>query len=209
MKERNYKTLRDALDGLPQFAADAGAWEGIEKAMTPPLADQLPAYRPPAEVWNGLSRELDAESVSSATAEQSARRPEAAQPGTGKVRRLWPRVAGIAAALALLVSVGFGLLNYDAGPTVTYAFSQEPAPAPIVADWGQEDSSFAAVATEIEARDEPELNTLHHELTELTEASQEVQAMLVAYGDDPKVVRQLAEIERDRSDIYRRIIVLL
>lgn len=201
MKERNYKTLRDALDGLPQYGAAAGAWEGIEKAMTPPLAGRLPAYRPPAEVWNGLSQELDAGT------EQPARRLGAARPGS--IRRLWPRIAGIAAALALLLSVGYGLLTYDAGPTVTYAFSQEPAPAPIVADWDQEDDSFAAVAAEIEARDEPKLNILHHELTELTEASQEVQAMLVAYGDDPKIVRQLAEIERDRSDIYRRIIVSL
>ena len=206
MKEKNYDTLRDALDALPQYGAAAGAWEGIEKAMTPPLAERLPAYRPPAEVWNGLSRRLDAVE----RPEQTPAGTTTAPPATAKVRRLWPTVMGIAAALALLLSVGFGLLrNYDAGPTVTYAFSQEPAPAPIVKDWHLEDANFAVVTAEIEARDEPALNTLHHELTELTEASQEVQAVLVAYGDDPKVVRQLAEIERDRSDIYRRIIVSL
>lgn len=202
MKEKNYRTLKDALNQLPEYGAAAGygpdglrgAWEGIAKAMTPELGDQLPSYHPPAEVWNGLSQELDA----------------AAQPAAPAVRRLWPRVAAMAAALALLVSVGFGLRqNVDRGPKVSYAYGQEPAPAPIVADWGEEEESFARVAAEIEARNEPHLNTLHHELTELTEASQEIKAMLVSYGDDPKVVRQLAEIERDRSDIYRRIIVEL
>lgn len=191
MKEKNYRTLRDALNQLPEYGADAGAWEGIERALTPGLADQLPSYRPPAEVWNSLSQELDA-----------------AAPAP--TRRLWPRFVAVAATLALLVSVGLGLSRgIDRGPTVTYAYGQEPAPAPIVADWDEEDDSFARVAAEIATRNEPHLNTLHHELAELTEASEEIKAMLVSYGNDPSVVRQLAEIERDRSDIYRRIIVEL
>lgn len=195
MKEKNYQTLRDALDQLPEYGADAGAWEGIERAMTPGLGEQLPAYRPPAEVWNGLSQQLDA----------------AAQPAAPtKVRRMWPRIAAVAATMALLISVGFGLSRgIDRGPEVSYAYSQEPAPTPIVADWEDDEESFARVAAEIATRNEPHLNTLAHELTELTEASEEIKAMLVSYGEDPKVVRQLAEIERDRSDIYRRIIVEL
>ncbi|MEM6769478.1 MAG: hypothetical protein AAF597_02740 [Bacteroidota bacterium] len=193
MKEHNYQTLRDALDRLPEYGADAGAWEGIARAMEPELADQLPSYRPPAEVWNGLSQQLDT----------------AAQPAAIPVRRLWPRIAAVAATLLLLVSIGFGISSIDHGPTVSYAYGEEPAPAPIVEDWGEDEESFARVAAQIEARNEPHLNTLHHELTELTAATEEIKAMLVAYGDDPKVVRQLAEIERDRSDIYRQIIVEL
>lgn len=195
MKEKNYHTLRDALNQLPDYGADAGAWQGIEQAMTPLLGDQLPSYRPPAEVWNGLSQELDT----------------AAQPAAlGRVRQLWPRIAAVAAAFVLLVSVGFGLnREIDRGPQVSYAYGKEPAPAPIVADWGEDEASFARVAAEIQTRDEPHLNTLHHELNELTEASEEIKAILVSYGNDPAVVRQLAEIERDRSDIYRRIIVEL
>lgn len=208
MPDKNYRTLREALDALPDLGAPAGAWESISKAMDPSLADRLPAYRPPAEVWNGLSRQLE-DATSQPTPRALSPDDGGRQPGA-RIRPLWKRVAGIAAALALLLSVGFGLLrDYDAGPTVSYAFHQEAAPAPIVNDWTLDDARFAEVAAEVEARNVPALNILGHELTELTEASQEVQAMLVAYGDDPKVVRQLAEIERDRSDIYRRIIVLL
>ncbi len=194
MKEKNYHTLRDALNQLPEYGAPAGAWEGVEKAMRPGLGEQLPAYRPPAEVWNGLSQQLDA----------------AAEPAATKVRRLWPRIAAVAAGLALLLSIGLGLgSGIDRGPDISYAYSQEPAPAPIVNDWEEEEESFARVTAEIAARNEPHLNTLAHELSELTEASQEIKAMLVSYGEDPNIVRQLAEIERDRSDIYRRIIVEL
>ena len=54
------------------------------------------------------------------------------------------------------------------------------------------------------------LNNLGQELDELTSAREEVKAMLVAYGEDPTViVRQLADIERERDDVYRRIIVEL
>lgn len=209
MKEINYRTLRQALDALPEYGADAGAWEGIEKAMSPGLAEQLPSYRPPAEVWNGISQELLVEDQQRKTEEaRTSTVPASRKPTT--VRQLWPRLVGVAVAAALLVSVGIGLLrSWDAAPEVSYAYTQEEAPAPINSDWTSEEESFARVVAEIEARNEPHLNTLGHELAELTEASKEIQAMLVAYGDDPKVVRQLASIERDRSDIYRRIIVSL
>lgn len=211
MKDRHYQTLQDALDALPQYGADAGAWAGIERAMTPLLAERLPAYRPPAEVWNGLSRRLDTANQPDTANQHNTPAPA---PGTGRHRtatgrRLRARTA-VAASLAVMLSVGFALVGgYRTGPTVTYAFHREPAPAPIVEDWTWEDDNFATTFAEIEARDEPALNTLHRELTELTEASQEVQAILSAYGNDPRVVRRLAEIERDRSDIYRRIIVSL
>lgn len=194
MREKNYHTLKDALDGLPEYGAAAGAWEGIQKAMTPSLGESLPSYRPPAEVWNGLSHELDA-----------AAQPAAEAP----VRRMWPRYAAAAASFALLLMLSVGLLrNIDQAPKVSYAYGQEIAPAAIVVDWNGEESSFNRIAEEAKNRNEPALNILHHELEELNEAREEIKAMLVSYGDDPGVVRQLAEIERDRSDIYRRMIDL-
>ena len=44
------------------------------------------------------------------------------------------------------------------------------------------------------------------EYEELSTAHQDVEAMLVSYGQDPKLIRQMADIERERSDIYRQII---
>ncbi len=195
MKEKNHDKLRDALRKLPDYEAPGGLWSGIQQRLAPSLTDQLPSYPPPADVWNNLSRQLAEETI--------------AEPA--KQRRLWPRaLAGVAAALALLLTVGLGLQRGITNKQkITVAYSQEAAPAPSTIDWTEGEESFAYAIAAIEARNEPSLNILRHELDELTEAREEIKAMLASYGEDPQVIRQLAKIERDRSDIYRRIIVEL
>ena len=219
MKEKNRKTLEDALNNLPRFGpqdqsgADAGAglWDKIEQGLDRPnLAEVLPEYTPPAEVWNGLSAKLRTEQVAAEPTPASGAtiRPLAGATTTNRSRNLF-RFAAVAAAVALFLSVGLGLLtggDTSPDPTVTYAYSQEAAPARMVADWDDGEESFDRALAQIDARNEPTLNTLRHELDELTAAKEEIKAMLVAYGEDPGIVRQMAEIERDRSEVYRRII---
>jgi hypothetical protein len=120
-----------------------------------------------------------------------------------------PRLSA-AAVVLLLLAAGFTIWQKaDAGPKVSYAYSQEVSTAASLPDWDEDEESFTRILEEIDARNEPGLNTLRLELDELTAAKEDYKAILVAYGEDPNVVRQLAEIERDRSDIYRRIIVEL
>lgn len=196
MKEKNYRTLRSALDRLPDYTPGVKAWDGIagrlDRAATQSaagLGERLPTYAPPPGVWNALSQELDA---------------------APRARRLPGRwMAAAAAAAAVLVMAGGIYLGYDGGPEITYAYGQETAPAPVVADWDDDEASFTRARREVAQRNEPHLNNLGHELDELTLAREEVKAMLVAYGDDPRVVNQLADIERERDDVYRRIIVEL
>lgn len=200
MKERNRNTLRDALGKLPQHTPPADVWSGLQRELRPNLSEQLPSYQPPAEVWNSISDSLASPPVQSEVVKEQR---------SATLRKLPVKWLSIAAALLLLVTVGYNVFSEPNGPTITYAYTQEPAPAAVKQDWGEDESSFNNVLAQLESRNEPELNTLRMELTELTEAKEEVQAMLVAYGEDPGVVRQLAAIERDRSDVYRRIIVRL
>lgn len=202
MKEKNYDRLRQALDRLPDYAPGPEAWNGVAGGLDraaatarQPLADRLPTYAPPTDVWNNLSKELD------------GRRTH----GAATVRRLpRRRMLAVAAAVALLLSLGTGaILTHDPGPEVSYAYGQESVPTPAVADWDADESSFTRAMAEVRERNEPRLNNLGQELNELTSAREEVKAMLVAYGEDPTVVRQLADIERERDDVYRRIIVEL
>jgi hypothetical protein len=198
MKEKNTDKLREALDRLRPYEAPASAWEGIAEGLHPVLADQLPSYQPAAGVWNSISREME-------RADETA-----AQARFAKQRSLPLRsIAGIAAAIVLLISLGFGISRYQDRQIVTLAYSQEVAPPPTLQDWDDNEDSFRNAIAEIEIRNEPGLNSLRYELDELTDAKEEIKAMLVAYGNDPGVIRQLVEIERDRSDIYRRIIVEL
>ena len=189
MNERNYDRLRQALDRLPIYSPPEDNWAAISRALDPPLGERLPTYAPPPEVWNAVSKGLDT---------------------APRVRRLPPRrLLAIAAAVLLLLSAGMFLLRYDPGPSVSYAYGQEAQPAAVVADWDDDEESFVRARQKVQQRNEPRLNNLGHELDELTSAREEVKAMLVAYGDDPDVIQQLAAIERERDDVYRRIIVEL
>ena len=189
MKECHRKTLTDALGRLPQHHPPPSVWEGIELG-------RLPTYAPPAEVWNGISAGLDAA-------------PEPQQRPT--LRRLSPTVRRLAAAAVILLVLSLFLVDTDRGPEVTYAYTQEaPArDAAVIADWNEDEESFTRVMRQIEDRNEPVLNELGYELSELNAAREEVKAILTAYGQDDSVVRQLGEIERERSDVYRQILVVL
>ncbi len=210
MKEKNREMLRGALSRLPQYAPPAGLWAGVRRQLEPGLADRLPSYQPPPEVWNELSAHLQMQQEGDGAQVRALAGKEQQSPRSRSLRRYRPlRWVAVAAGFLLLLTAAYQLLADEAGPTVSYAYQREAAPTATARDWEDDESSFTAVLNELEHRNEPELNTLRMELDELTEASQEVKAMLVAYGDDPQVVRQLAAIERDRSDVYRRIIVRL
>ena len=190
MKERNYERLREALDRLPTYNSPTDNWAEIAQQLTPPLTERLPSYAPPPAVWNAVSQELDAAP-------------------RGRVRSLpFSRILAIAATV-LLLTTGVFLINGEQGPTVSYTYHQEAQPTPVTADWDDDEASFDRARREVLARNEPQLNNLGHELDELTIAREEVKSMLTAYGDDPTVVQQLAEIERERADVYRRIIIEL
>ncbi|OAV42878.1 hypothetical protein [Lewinella sp. 4G2] len=198
MKELNKRTLHDGLNALPQHDPAPGVWREIDRQLTPSLGDRLPSYQPPPAVWNGLAEELS----------RAEAAPQPAATVTRPLRKLPLRWLSVAAAFLLTLGIAYTVATADGGPTVTYAFNKEVAPSTQpVQDWDDDEESFARVLAQLEAINEPELNTMRMELEELTEAKEEVKAVLVAYGDDPAVVRQLAAIERDRSEIYRRIIV--
>jgi hypothetical protein len=197
MKEKNHDKLRDALNKLPAYDAPGSAWDAINDGLSPTLADQLPTYQPAAGVWNAISRQIEQAELA------------ALQQTGAKQRSLpWRKLAGVAAAIALLLTIGIGLNGVDRPAKVTVAYHQEVAPAMTIHDWNTEEVSFTNALAVIEARNEPKLNALGEELVELNEAKEEIKAILVAYGEDASVIRQLAEIERDRSDIYRQIIEL-
>jgi len=200
MKEKNKQTLRDALDRLGEYEAPKSAWGDITANLKPVLADKLPTYAPDAGVWNGISRQME-------QADEAQAQRRMAKERTLPLRKF----AGIAAAVALLVTIGLGISHeLQTRQTVTIAYSQEAAPKDEIQDWDIDEASFNNAIAEIEARNEPTLNSLGLELGELTEASKDIKAMLVSYGEnDPGLIRQLGEVERDRSDVYRRIIVEL
>lgn len=193
MREENYDKLRQALNELPSYNPAPANWDAIaDKLGAAPeptvVGKALPAYSPPSKVWNKLNGELD---------QQRVRRQ--------KMKVVYRWVAR-AAAVLLIFGAGYAFASYDEGPTITYAVSQESrSNASLVSkDWSDEEASFDLLMERLAEIDEPELNALRLELEELTAAKKEVEDMLEAYGNDADVIKQLVEIETERSRVYRR-----
>jgi len=199
MNELNYENLRRALDQLPSYDAPNANWDCIDQGlnkepMPSKLSRSLPGYSPPTSVWNKLNENLDV-----------------VRNKRLRIRTIY-RWSARAAAAVLLFGAGYVFATYDAGPKETYAYSQEYGATDAsftAADWNDEEDSFQRIMEQLASIDEPELNALRLELEELTAAKKEVEEMLRAYGHDNQIVTQLAEIEIERSRVYRLAIAEL
>lgn len=205
MKEYNRDSLRRALDQLPQYDPQPSTWEGIECKLattdtdrlssSPTLQRRLPEYSPPPSVWNQINEQLNQKTATGPTP-------------LSRYRQLPAGLWRIAAAVALLIGAFALYQSIDRGPEVSYSYRKETNFQPtFVADWRTEDPQFHSLADEIADSDNPTVNRLRGELEELTSARGDIEAMLDNYGHDPHLVRQLGEIERERSEVYRQLIV--
>ncbi|MEM6395613.1 MAG: hypothetical protein AAF741_04645 [Bacteroidota bacterium] len=190
MKELNKDRLCEALNRLPTYQPDQRVWPGIVRGLQAKKQSlDLPEYSPPTQVWNNINQQLDQ------TGGQQA-----------KVRTLNTWLSR-AAAVLLLFSVGYWTANYESGPTVAVQESVETATIrPNFVTYQEDEKSFAETLRELEELNEPTMNQLRYELQELTYAKQDVESMLVSYGQDAQVMRKLADIERQRSAVYRQIL---
>ena len=205
MKEFNRDSLRRALDRLPQYDPEPGSWAMIERGLrgagepsspsATGLQQRLPQYSPPPSVWNQLN-------------EQLSRTGTGGGHGLPRYRRLPAGLWRAAAAIALLVGAFALYQTFDRGPEISYSYRKETNFEPtFVADWRTEEPQFQSLTEEIADSDNPAVNRLRGELEELTSARGDIEAMLDNYGHDPQLVRQLGEIERERSEVYRQLIV--
>lgn len=198
MYEHNKDSLRRAIEQLKEHTPPADLWskiaEGLEEEddKQQPLKEavqRLPAYTPPVNVWNKLSKQLDEDT--------SKRRLRV-------VRRR--QILGWAAAAAVVLSA-VAWLMHEPGPSVRLQYAQETMQEfNLQVDWNSDEGTFAQLEEILSGVNDPEINKLRLEYEELSTAHHDVEAMLVSYGQDPQLVRQMADIERERTDIYRQII---
>lgn len=200
--EKNRNALNKALRQMKGYDPPANLWDNIEKDLakdTPEdeatLGDairRLPEYAPPAQVWNSLAKSLDQE--------KQAKRISL------KTRM---RYMSIAASLALVLGTAFWLMQ-EPGPSITKQYAEENMQQfDIEIDWLEDEGSFDKLSEQLAQLNDPTLNKLQIELKELSSARNDVEQMLKSYGKDPKLLNQLGDIERSRSDIYRQIIDLI
>jgi len=196
--EKNKHTLQEALTRLPQYEPPKQNWDYIVADLdldvqAPAWKTQLkslPSYAPPEAAWEQIAAELPAPSA--------------------KRVRLWTRWAA-AAAVALLLTVGWWQNRNT--ETVQLSFSQEVISDQVMPeDWDQDEESIAEVMRLVAnspLENPADFDRLKEDLNELNQAKAELMALMEAYGRDPKVIREIGEIERQRSAVIKKVVTLI
>jgi DNA repair exonuclease SbcCD ATPase subunit len=210
LEEKNRATLQRAIRQLPQYKPGEGVWAAVEDALDRIEEGErlqaslhlLPSYEPPQKVWEHIQEELDSD-----VAEKE--RPA----GVRRLLLYWRQLAASASVL-LLLGVGWGLISKADAPTVTVVESEAVLPADMVShDWNADEAMFEQVlrhyAEHPFLEQDPQIRNLKQELEELNEAKSEIEEMMERYGDDPDLIRQIGEIERQRSEVVKRMVAFI
>ncbi len=200
MKEFNRKTLVEALSSLPQYHPPEEVWTSIEEAVEltgmpyQKSLKSLPEYEPPSEVWEKITQHLP----------------------SGKVRRLIVRrTLAAAASIVLLITAGLLLDNfYGAEQDFTISYSTETVDAALVGhNWNEDEDVFEEFDQLCKNREyicaRPEFIELKSELDELTDAKYSLVSALGKYGANADIITQLKEIELERTDLLKKLMVML
>ncbi len=205
MKEKNKKSLDDALRNLPEYNPEFGLWDKIDAGLNQAKADEvlqsaiahLPTYEPDESVWNTIEKAL---------------------PKSARIRRLnWLR----AAAACIVLVVGIGLANYLQGEIVEpladaqISYSEEKIVL-VQNDFANIDDDSEAFSFVLRACQKqiptcktPEFVQLKVELKDLDFAKQRLLKNITPYDTDPTHKIQLAKIERERSDVLKKLVAMI
>lgn len=232
MTERNRKTLKNTLSRLPVYTPPAACWQEIEweldkNARETPLQsalNELPGYAPPPQNWARIADTLEADAAEKRLKDALSKLPRYAPPAeawTAIEREIRPparriklmMLARAAAAIVLLLGLWWAWPQQDVVPLqTTYTYDQQATEVPLApeADWEQADALMQRAVNEFRddpvARQSPAYNLLLSEWEDLKAARQEVAEMMERYGRDARLIRQMTEIEIERSGLIREMI---
>lgn len=195
--------------------------------------EKLPAYEPPAFVWDKISAQMDTSDKDrtwhEAIGQMRTYEPPASvwhqiqwsldneKNASGHTRRLYLylRMATAAAAVALLILAFNFWSRHQPAPSVAYTIEEKtiPAAAEFTADWNADEDLIDEVITLFEespkANTSSSFQTLREELSELNEAKEELEMLMEKYGKDAGTIQELKEIELERSDVIKQMASLI
>lgn len=209
MEEINKNTLIESLSALPEYDPPESLWDAIDNRLDEELGApysrqdlrQLPRHNPPDELWAKIEDKLENRG--------------------GKIIPLGiRRIMAVAASLALLFAAYWVFEQTPikgANPSAAkgvISYSTEVADDFILKkDWNEDEDAFTEFKELCEAKkyicEHPEFQVLKTDLDELTEAKMAIQEAIGSYGTDPELVTQIKEIELERTDLLKKMMVML
>lgn len=202
MPENNEHTLRNALRLLPEHDAPEMVWPKLEADLQLDAAIDmniplLPGHQPPEWVWANLDAQIP---------NAHPRSPKTV------LARMWPLWAAAASICVLFLAVWFLKPSANEGPSeMSVRYSEEKADTVLLALAREpEDDAFQMLEEMcLQAAPickDPEFIHLKAELEELTSAKSELREAMGLYETSPELNEQLTRIERERSELLRRMV---
>lgn len=227
MKELNHNTLKNALGQLPQHEPPVQVWDSVvERLQVQTAVEELPEYHPPDFVWDNIEMDLaqakQVDILQQTIQELPAYEPPALVwesienelPPTAKIVKMrWLRYAVAAAMVGILFVAGL-FLQHQNNETVTVAFTEEVRNVEdLTPDWYEDEDAFATILafckTQTFTCEEPLFIDLKSELEELNDARKALETVMGDYGQDANLMKQLARVEHQRSDVLKKMVQLI
>ncbi|MFK7934126.1 MAG: hypothetical protein AB8G22_11505 [Saprospiraceae bacterium] len=226
--EKNRHILENALQELPQHEPPVFVWDSIvERLQVQNAVQQLPQYEPPTALWDSITADLaQAENdaiLQETISELSTYEPPALvwneieqelRPQAKVVRMKWMRYAAAAAMVGLLFVAGVFYQQRDPVAIVSVEKTTEVRDvAALEADWYDDEDAFTTILafckTQTFTCEEPLFIDLKSDLEELNSAREELEEVMGDFGQDANLMKQLARIEHQRSDVLKEMVKLI
>ncbi len=198
--EEQKATLKRAIAALPSYEAPLLIWNNIELSLEEDQKDllvqeaipRLAHYEPAGLIWENIENKL-------------------AHSTKTKIVSLanWRQWTSVAAGLLILLTLGYTLWPANQS-TASYSAYTEPMDQYLLeADWDADEATFAQVVKMYDdyskTFEDAESRGLKAELQELNEARKELKTAINLYGNDHELIRQLAALERDRTQVIKKM----
>ena len=210
MEEINKRTLIESLSSLPEHEPPENIWERIETEMENDMGPaysrqdlrELPTYGPPSYLWDNIEKRINGD-------------------GFKIIPIGMRRAMAVAASLVFLLGT-YWFFNQNEingggemdGGEYAIGYSTEIADDVLFKhDWNEDETAFEEFNRLCEVKkficEQPEFQILKSDLDELTEAKFAIQEAIGNYGTDAALVIQIKEIELERTDILKKMMVML
>lgn len=204
MKEQNKNRLDQTIKQLPEYKAPTKVWQGIEWGL-----DQMQSEEVLQQSINDLPKYSAPDHLWENIDDQLQKAPE---PTEVKLRSfVWLRRLAAAAAMIGLVFIGSQWLSSAEQETIAYSYSVETIDEQLLAaDWDEDEMAFDMIKEFCKIQqivcEEPLFKSLQEDLEELDTAKADLLLAMEHYGKDAELVAQITRLEHERSDILKQML---